>query len=55
MIFKENIRSNLNIFGKNIAPRLNIKYRFVGEENNDEVTHIYNELMKKVLSLKIIF
>ena len=44
-----NIRNDLEIFAKVIAPRLNIKYRFVGEELSDQVTEKYNILMKEIL------
>ena len=46
---ESNIRNDLNVFARNIAPRLNIKYRFVGEEMKDQVTSKYNELMKEIL------
>jgi [citrate (pro-3S)-lyase] ligase len=44
-----NIKYDLSLFGKYIAPNLNIKYRFVGEELNDEVTLEYNKHMKEIL------
>ena len=44
-----NIKYDLTLFGKYIAPILNIKYRFVGKESNDEVTLEYNKYMKKIL------
>ncbi len=37
------------IFARYIAPYLNIKKRFVGEEPIDKVTEQYNEQMKKIL------
>ena len=37
-------------FGQCIAPKLNIAYRFVGEEPFDKVTKQYNEQMQIVLS-----
>jgi [citrate (pro-3S)-lyase] ligase len=40
---------DLNIFGKYIAPSLNISIRFAGEEPLDKVTLQYNEAMKKLL------
>lgn len=44
-----NAESDINIFAKGIAPKLNIKYRFVGEEKTDNVTAEYNKAMKKIL------
>ena len=41
---------DLEIFGQWIAPKLNITYRFVGEEPFDKVTKQYNEQMQIVLS-----
>ena len=41
---------DLEIFGQLIAPKLNIAYRFVGEEPLDKVTKQYNEQMQIVLS-----
>lgn len=38
------------IFKYHIAPKLNIGYRFVGEEPFSKPTEIYNETMKKVFS-----
>lgn len=46
---KVNIEKELATFSQIIAPKLNIKYRFVGEENNDSVTNKYNIAMKKIL------
>ena len=46
---KDNIEYDLELFGKYIAPKLNIKCRFVGEELEDDVTNEYNKLMKKIL------
>lgn len=37
------------IFGKYIAPALNIRIRFVGTEPSDEVTRSYNEQLKQQL------
>lgn len=37
------------IFGKYIAPALNIKTRFVGEENEDNLTRLFNESLNKEL------
>ena len=42
-------RSDALMFARSIAPMLNIKYRFVGEENNDNVTRDYNNAMKDIL------
>lgn len=40
---------DLNIFAKHIAPALNIKNRFIGQEPYCQVTNQYNNLMKKIL------
>ena len=45
----EHTEQDIVTFAKNIAPRLGIKYRFVGEEPEDMVTHQYNLAMKKIL------
>lgn len=37
------------IFGNYIAPSLRITKRFVGEENNDKITHKYNQYLQKYL------
>lgn len=47
----ENIENDVKRFAKYIAPRLNIKYRFVGEEPEDTVTREYNNAMKRILPL----
>ncbi len=44
-----NAELDIRIFAEGIAPELNIKYRFVGEEKNDPVTAEYNKAMKKIL------
>ncbi len=44
-----NVEYDIRLFGEKIAPKLNIMYRFVGEEKNDSVTQAYNECMKRVL------
>ena len=44
-----NIENDVDIFVKEIASKLNIKYRFVGSEPTDPVTSKYNEIMKKKL------
>jgi cytidyltransferase-like protein len=36
-------------FARYIAPKLNITYRFVGEENTDKMTARYNLAMKRIL------
>ncbi len=41
------VSNDVNIFCKEIAPKLSIKKRFVGEEPFDPVTANYNETMKK--------
>ena len=40
---------DVRIFGSSIAPCLNIKTRFVGEEPLDNVTRQYNETLKQIL------
>lgn len=40
---------DLALFAKRIAPALNIKVRFAGEEPFDVVTRYYNESMRKIL------
>lgn len=45
---KQNAEYDILIFAKEIAPKLNIKYRFVGEEKDDPVTREYNEAMKRI-------
>ena len=40
---------DVEIFGYYIAPKLNIKTRFVGEEPTDIVTREYNEKMRSIL------
>ena len=42
--------NDINIFSKYIAPYMNIKVRFVGEEPLDNVTRQYNEEMRKTLN-----
>lgn len=44
-----NIENDLTIFSEQIAPMLNITYRFVGEEPKDVVTNRYNIMMKEIL------
>lgn len=43
------MNEDLRIFAQYIAPVLNIKYRFAGEEPMDYVTQQYNIAMKKIL------
>lgn len=45
----ENVENDITLFAEKIAPRLNIKYRFVGEEPEDVVTNEYNLAMKRIL------
>ncbi len=40
---------DVRIFGKYVAPYLNINKRFVGEEPYDPVTRDYNNAMKRIL------
>ena len=44
-----NVELDLTLFGKRIAPALEIKKRFVGTEPYCEVTNAYNEAMKTML------
>jgi [citrate (pro-3S)-lyase] ligase len=46
---ENNVEYDLTIFAESIAPRLNITYRFVGEEKTDKVTDAYNKAMKRIL------
>lgn len=43
------INEDLRIFAQYVAPLLNIKYRFVGEESTDYVTNQYDITMKRIL------
>lgn len=45
----QNAEYDIKLFAEGIASKLDIKYRFVGEEKNDAVTREYNEAMKKIL------
>jgi len=47
---EQDVSLDLLIFAAGIAPELNIKTRFVGQEPFDPVTRHYNEEMKKILS-----
>lgn len=44
-----NTTKDVRIFGKYIAPALEIKKRFVGTEPNDTVTEIYNRTLAEIL------
>ena len=46
---KMNTEDDITLFAEKIAPKLGIKYRFVGEEREDKVTNEYNEAMKRIL------
>jgi [citrate (pro-3S)-lyase] ligase len=46
---EQDVSLDLLIFAASIAPELNIKKRFVGQEPFDPVTRHYNEEMKKIL------
>lgn len=46
---QKNVENDITLFAAKIAPKLNITYRFVGEEPEDEVTNAYNTAMKKIL------
>ena len=48
----KNIKNDVSFFGERIAPLLNIKYRFVGEEPEDPVTNEYNKVMERLLPEK---
>lgn len=37
---------DIDLFARHIAPALNARVRYVGQEPNDKLTHRYNELMK---------
>lgn len=48
----KNVEYDITLFAEQIAPRLNITYRFVGEELQDAVTNEYNQAMKRILPQK---
>lgn len=48
----KNVENDITLFAERIAPNLNIRYRFVGEEPEDEVTKEYNLAMKRILPSK---
>lgn len=41
--------NDINVFVQYIAPTLNIKIRFAGEEPLDPITNLYNDSMKEIL------
>lgn len=45
----DNVEYDITLFAERIAPKLNITYRFVGEELEDQVTNEYNGAMKRIL------
>lgn len=45
----QNAENDITFFAEQIAPHLNIRYRFVGEEPEDMVTNEYNLAMKRIL------
>lgn len=47
----KNVEEDIRIFAEEIAPRLHITHRFVGEELQDEVTNEYNKAMKRILPI----
>ncbi|MBO4340427.1 MAG: triphosphoribosyl-dephospho-CoA synthase [Bacteroidales bacterium] len=48
------MRLDIDLFGKHIAPALGAEVRFVGSEPHDSLTARYNELMKQLLPLKVV-
>lgn len=46
---EQHTEQDIQTFAEKIAPQLGIKYRFVGEEPEDEITNQYNFAMKKIL------
>lgn len=48
----KNVEYDITLFAEQIAPRLNITYRFVGQEPQDTVTNKYNQAMKRILPPK---
>ncbi|MCH5249893.1 MAG: hypothetical protein J1E98_08165 [Lachnospiraceae bacterium] len=48
----KNVEHDITLFAEQIAPRLNITYRFVGQEPQDTVTNEYNQAMKRILPQK---
>lgn len=45
----KNVENDITLFAERIAPKLGIRYRFVGEEPEDLVTNEYNSAMKRIL------
>lgn len=45
----ENVNYDITVFAEEIASRLHISRRFVGEEREDPVTNEYNNAMKRIL------
>jgi [citrate (pro-3S)-lyase] ligase len=43
------VEYDITLFAEYIAPKLNITFRFVGEEKSDKVTDEYNLAMKRIL------
>jgi len=48
-VTKQQIETDLRIFGQHIAPAFNIIKRYVGEEPICEFTSLYNEAMKRLM------
>lgn len=48
----KNAEYDITLFAEQITPRLNISYRFVGQEPQDAVTNEYNQAMKRILPQK---
>lgn len=46
---KVSLGLDLRVFSQYIAPELNIRYRFTGEEPLDQITRQYNQTMQKLL------
>ena len=46
---ERNTENDIRLFAEEIASRLNITHRFVGEEREDIVTRTYNDTMNRVL------
>lgn len=47
-----NVEYDVTLFAEQIAPKLNITYRFPGEEPEDMVTNEYNRAMRRILQTK---
>ncbi len=48
------MRLDLDMFARHIAPALGVSVRFVGSEPTDALTARYNELMKEVLPIDVV-